>query len=49
MVMKPEKKCTSSWESDLELDAVIDETGLTILAKEVNTFSIVLGLAHHVH
>lgn len=49
MVMKLEKECTSSWDSDLELDAVTNETGLTILAKEVNTFSIVLGLAHHVN
>lgn len=49
MVMKLEKERTSSWDSDLELDAVTNETGLSILAKEVNTFSIILGLAHHVN
>lgn len=47
--MKLENECTSSWDSDLQLEAVTKETGLTVLAKKVNTVSIVLGLAHHVN
>lgn len=47
MVMKPEKERTSSWDPDLELDAITKGTGLTTLGKEVKAFPTVLGLTCH--
>lgn len=49
MVMKLEKECTASWDPDLELSTVSNEIALTFLGREMNTFSIILRLAHHVN